>query len=780
MIEDLTHKELLRKAKSFEATLEIYRDFIESSPDLFYRTDLEGKILYVSPSVYRLSGYTVEEAIGMRLAEDFYLFPEERMAFMAKLREVGQVANFEARLKRKDRSLWWASTNAHFYRGHDGNILGVEGITRDISSQKKIEESLRATEERFRLAFHTSPDSINLSRVSDGSFVDINQGFTDLTGYTREDVTGKTSHDINIWKDPADRKCLIDGLRKTGIVRNLEAQFVRKNGDIGVGLMSSSILNANGENVILSVTRDITARKSAQEALTRSEGQLRLITDNMVDVICQTDAQLNIVYTSPSVERVFGYGPEELVGNAAIDFVHPDDIESLLQKSRKARENFASSILVKYRWRHANGTYMWTESNTRLLYDEKGQSMGAIFGTRDIDDRIRAETEKAKLEGQLVQAHKLEAIGRLAGGVAHDLNNLLSPILGYSELLLTGTNNNDPRKEKLERIIKAAEGAKNLVRQLLAFSRKQTLEYKVMNVNETLAEFEKLLRKLIREDIDIKIFLSPHIKPIMADIGQIEQVIMNLTINAADAMPEGGKLTIETMQTVLDENYARTRPGVKPGEYVMLAFSDTGYGMDEATRLKIFDPFFSTKGDQGTGLGLATVYGIVKQHEGNIWVYSEPGKGTTFKIYLPVSEKISPRKKIIKKNAMDHNGSETILVVEDNEQVRDIVCNILEVHGYKVLESENGQEARNAMASEPVDLLLTDVVMPDMNGKELHAELVKDFPGMKVIYMSGYTDNVIAHHGVLDEGVDFIQKPINTYTLVSKIREVLDRDNGGN
>jgi two-component system cell cycle sensor histidine kinase/response regulator CckA len=652
----------------------------------------------------------------------------------------------------------------------------VEGITRDISNQKNIEESLRNTEERFRLAFHTSPDSINLNRVADGSFIEVNQGFTDLTGYTRDDVTGKTSYDINIWNDPADRDRLISGLRKTGIVKNLEAQFKRKNGEIGVGLMSARILNINGEDVILSVTRDITARKAVEEALLQSDGQLRLITDNMVDVISQTDAQMNIIYTSPSVERVFGYRPEELVGTTATHLVHPDDMESVLQQARKAREQSAPSVLLKYRWRHTNGSYLWTESTARLLYDEEGQSMGAIFGTRDIDDRMQAEMERAKLESQLAQAQKLEAVGGLAGGVAHDLNNLLSPILGYGELLLKDTTENDPRKDKLERILKAAKGARNLVRQLLAFSRKQTLEYKVMNVNETLAGFEKLLRKLIRENIEIKILPSPHIKSIMADIGQIEQVIMNLVINAADAMPEGGKLTIETANVALDEDYTKTRPGVKPGEYVMLAFSDTGYGMDEETRLRIFDPFFSTKGDHGTGLGLATVYGIVKQHGGNIWVYSEPGQGTTFKIYMPISEKVSPREKAIRRDEKDHDGTETILVVEDNELVRDIVCNILDDHGYRVLESENGREARKAVAAESVDLLLTDVVMPDMNGKELHAQLERDLPGLKVVYMSGYTDNVIAHHGVLDEGVDFIQKPISTITLLSKLRSVLDRD----
>jgi PAS domain S-box-containing protein len=643
-----SYEELHQKVIDLERSIDTYRPLVENSSDLFYRTTLDGKISYISPSVYKLTGYTVEEAIGMDLAEEIYLIPDERTILLEKLQNKGEVVNFDAQLKRKDGSVWWASASAHFYRDKDGKILGVEGITRDITRLKIANQALKESEERFRLAFRTIPDAINLNRVFDGVYIDINDGFTDLTGYSRKEVIGKKSIDINIWKNLEDRKRLVDGLMKTGHVKNLEAQFVRKNGDIGIGLMSASILNINGEDVIQSITKDITERK-------------------------------------------------------------------------------------------------------------------------------QAEKEKEVLEKQLIQAQKLDSLGRLAGGVAHDLNNLLSPILGYSELLLDDFAINDQRKEKLEQINKAGVRARDLVHQLLAFSRKQTLEFKPVNINNVLTDFGKLLQRSIREDIEISIGQSPLMKPIMADIGQIEQVIMNLSINAADAMPEGGKLIIETALAELDETYTSTHSVVNPGEYVMLSFSDTGHGMDEGTRLKIFEPFFSTKGKQGTGLGLATVYGIVKQHKGNIWVYSELGNGTIFKVYLPITERVPADVSIKKKASLEVKGHETILLVEDDKQVRDLAHVILMENGYTVLPAQNGKDALKvcALHEDPIDLLLTDVVMPEMNGKALFSILREKQPNMKVIYMSGYTENIVSHHGVLDEGLQFIQKPFTVYNLTAKVREAL-------
>ena len=392
---------------------------------------------------------------------------------------------------------------------------------------------------------------------------------------------------------------------------------------------------------------------------------------------------------------------------------------------------------------------------------------------------FQAEKEKKRLYEQLLQSQKIESVGRLAGGIAHDLNNLLSPILGYSEMLMDDLNPNDNRREFIYEILEAGSRAKNLVHQLLAFSRKQTLEFQVVNLNDILNDFEKLLRRTIPEDVEISMIQSPAILPVMADIGQIEQVIMNLAINSADAMPDGGKLTIETQVIELNERYGMTHTNVNPGMYVMFSISDTGYGMSDEIKEQIFEPFYSTKGKQGTGLGLATVYGIVKQHSGNIWVYSEPNNGTTFKIYLPVTEKdhLNLKRNQFKTAVINRRGNERILLVEDNEQVLKLAASILKRQGYKLLIAKNGNEAGKIAASHDgsLDLLLTDVVMPGINGRELYHNILKKYPQIKVLYMSGYTNNIIAHRGVLEDGIKFIQKPFSNQTLLAKVREILDK-----
>ncbi|MFW2373585.1 MAG: ATP-binding protein, partial [Gammaproteobacteria bacterium] len=369
----------------------------------------------------------------------------------------------------------------------------------------------------------------------------------------------------------------------------------------------------------------------------------------------------------------------------------------------------------------------------------------------------------------------MEAIGRLAGGVAHDFNNLLAPIIGYSELLTEDSNLDDKQKQSLSEILHAGLRARNLVRQLLAFCRKQTLESRPLNLNETIKNFGELLQSTIPENIELKQIFSPDILPVMADVDQIERIIMNLAVNAADAMPNGGELTIETSVSELGEEYTATHPDLVPGSYVMLAMHDTGCGMDHETRDHIFEPFFSTKGELGTGLGLATVFGIVKQHGGSIWLHSEPGQGTMFKIYLPVTDEAPVKKKTRTMTVTDPKANECILLVDDDEQMRHLVQTILERQGYTVFSAKDSDDALATLASHqgPIHLLLTDVVMPGINGRELYKQATLDHPDLKVLYMSGYTDNIIVHHGVLDKGIQFIQKPFSNRDLIYKIRETL-------
>jgi nitrogen-specific signal transduction histidine kinase/CheY-like chemotaxis protein len=388
-------------------------------------------------------------------------------------------------------------------------------------------------------------------------------------------------------------------------------------------------------------------------------------------------------------------------------------------------------------------------------------------------------TDRKRLEEQLVVSQKMEAVGLLAGGVAHDFNNLLGVIMGYSDLLLDGFPSDDPRCHQLQQIKKAGVRATSLTRQLLAFSRKQIFQPRILDLNALVTDFNKMLLRMVGEDIELVCNLKPSLGQIKADPGQIEQVIMNLVVNSRDAMPTGGKLIIETANADLDETYCRAHPAVQPGSYAMVAVSDTGAGMDAKTQARIFEPFFTTKEQgKGTGLGLATVYGVVKQSGGYVWVYSELGKGTTFKIYFPrIDEPVQAVEAMDQGKPELLRRSETILLVEDAEPLRELTRELLENNGYTVFVAENGAEAIELAEHEdrPIHLLLTDVVMPGMSGREVASYLTAKRPDMRVIFMSGYTNDVIAHHGVLDSGISFIEKPFSQETLMRKLREVLDR-----
>jgi PAS domain S-box-containing protein len=511
------------------------------------------------------------------------------------------------------------------------------------------------------------------------------------------------------------------------------------------------------------------ALRATQEDLRRSELNFRSLVTNAPYGICRCDSTGKILDANPAFQELLGFtSADEIVGQHIYTLYN--DAEQWFELADYLRSSAPFKGLTA-EWKRKGGTTLVRVSGRSVA---NGRKEGVVF-------ELFAEdvTERRALEQQLQQSQKMEAVGRLAGGIAHDFNNLLMVISGYSEFLLERLGAEPHLRGPAQEIASASERASSLTRQLLAFSRKQMLAPRIVNLNDVASENLRMLTRMIGEDIDLVMVPSPNLWAVRADAGQIEQVIMNLAVNARDAMPSGGKLTIETSNVTLDEDYARVHGPLRPGDYVMVAISDTGNGMDQETQSHIFEPFFTTKGPKGTGLGLSTVYGIVKQSGGYIWVYSEVGRGTTFKIYLPrVASLEEPAAQVAPPRQFQkvEPGTETILLVEDEANLRYLARQYLEKQGYKVIEAADGAVAMQiAVAHEAViHLLLTDVIMPGMNGRELAQRISEIRPNVKVLYMSGYTENVIGHNGTLDAGVRLLQKPFNLRDLKDKVREVLD------
>jgi len=518
--------------------------------------------------------------------------------------------------------------------------------------------------------------------------------------------------------------------------------------------------------------RDSRAQRAAAEAALRAnEQRFRALVEHSWDAIALFGPDGAILYGSPATTRILGYELPEFVGRNALDLIHPEDRDAVVGRLTESMANPGGRVDTAARVRHKDGSWRYLEGVLTNLLDDP--SVAAIV------NNYRDATERRSLEQQVIQAQKMEAVGRLAGGVAHDFNNILTAIGGYTDLLLADLPLDDPRREDVDEIHRAADRAAGLTQQLLAFSRRQVLQPRVIDLNALVANVEKLLRRLIGEDVLLATSLGTDVGRVRADPGQLEQVIVNLAVNARDAMPAGGRLTIETRNVDLDAAYAAEHRSVVPGPYVVLAVSDTGTGMSSDVQSHMFEPFFTTKEvGKGTGLGLATVYGIVKQSGGSIWVYSELGHGTTIKVYLPrVDEPAEPLAVSVPMDAASLRGTETILLVEDEPAVRGVARQVLARQGYVVLEAPDGQTALAMIdgGAPSVDLVLTDVVMPGMSGRALADQLATRCPGVRVLYMSGYTDDAIVRHGMLERGLAYLQKPFRPDALVRKVREVLNR-----
>ena len=544
--------------------------------------------------------------------------------------------------------------------------------------------------------------------------------------------------------------------------------------------VDTDIYMVDKTNLVQCNIRDITERKKAEKSLKESEENYRILFDNAPDLIVSFNSDGNFLDLNKKFEEESGYSREEMIGKSI--FTSGILAESSVNTSIPHFEE----ILGGKKWVmfEVEGV---TKDGSKIPYElravpikKDGKIVAVQAILRNITERKQADQEKEKMKARLIQAQKMEAIGTLAGGVAHDFNNILTTIIGNAEFMLMDIDTDNPLTENIEEIKIAGERAAALTRQLLAFSRKQIVQPEILDLNKLLTGIEKMLVRLIGEDIEILMIQESALWKVEIDPGQMEQVIMNLAVNAKDAMPLGGKLTIETVNMDLDENYFDEHGIVEkqPGSYVLLTVSDTGIGMDKGVQEYIFDPFYTTKEkDKGTGLGLSTSYGIVKQNNGFIWVYSEPGQGSTFKIYLPRV------KRDIKTEEKEHppvenlSGSETVLIVEDDNSLRKLVQKSLQPHGYRILVAENGEDALRISKEHEgtIDLIITDVVMPMMGGKETAERLQAIHPQVKVIYMSGYTDDAIVHHGVLAPGLNFLEKPFSPKGLAHKVREVLDK-----
>jgi PAS domain S-box-containing protein len=639
--------------------------------------------------------------------------------------------------------------------------------TLDAREVERLNSGLERSERRLRELVENLTCGVYRARP-DGRIIEVNAALVRMLGCASEEELVGDNLPPHLYRNPKEHDRLLARCLATGRLEGEEVDWTRKDGSLIRVRLSGRVVRepADASPNLEVMVEDITERHRAEQALEHSEERYRLLFERHPLALLVFDAKtLSFLAVNEAALRQYGYSREEFLHITMQDLLLSQDVSVLWEELIHSGNRLSFGGV----WRHRrkDGTLVHVEVTKHGL--EFGGRPAWLMTAYDV-------SERKKLEEQLRQLQKMEALGRLAGGIAHDFNNLLAVITGYSELLSDSLQSEDGMHKKVDEIRKATARAVSLTHQLLAFSRKQVLEPRVLDVNGSIADLSELLRRVIGEDIELVMQLDPGVGQVKADPSQLEQVLMNLVVNARDAMPRGGKLTLETANIELDQAYARHHPGTTPGRYVMLAVSDTGIGMDAQTQARLFEPFFTTKGRaRGTGLGLATVYGIVQQSGGSIEVSSELRRGSTFRIYLPWVD-AAVRPVLATEESHPAGGAETILLVEDAEGVRELARESLERRGYAVLVASSPAEALEILQrhGRPIDLLLTDVVLPGMSGSELAARLLPFHPETKVLYMSGYTDDAVVQHGVLEEHVAFLPKPFTLAGLARKVREVLD------
>jgi two-component system cell cycle sensor histidine kinase/response regulator CckA len=773
-----------------------YRLIAEHTADLISILDMNLHFTYVSPAIMRLRGFTVEEAIGQTLKR--VLTPESiRLALAVFEQEILLEASgtadpkrmriLELEMYKKDGSVVWVEVNFSFLRDKDRKPVEILTVSRDITDRKLTEEALRESEALQRILLNNLPAGVIIVDPVTRVIERVNEQVASMFGAPVDHLMGHRCHALLC---PANEgACPVCDLGNT--IDNSEREMLRKDGSRLPILKTVKRIHLKGQEKLLECFVDMSERKRAEMELLENRKRLADIVNFLPDATLAIDKEKRVIIWNKAIEEMTSVPAAEIIGKGDYAYTVPfygearpqlmdlifmdhEDIEARYPKIAREGDCLTAEVFCNALYENKGA---WIFAKASPLYDQFGNIVGAIESIRDITERKRAEAEREKLQVQLNQAQKMESVGRLAGGVAHDFNNMLQSITGHAEMALDKIDPTHSLHGNLSEILKAAQRSADLTRQLLAFARKQTISPVALDLNETISGMLKMLHRLIGENIDFSWKPALRLWPVRVDPSQIDQIMVNLCVNARDAISGVGSVTIETENVCLDQTYRENHVGFIPGEYVLVAVSDTGTGIGKDMLEQIFEPFFTTKElGKGSGLGLSTVYGIVKQNNGFIYVYSEPAKGATFKIYLPrfVGEVMKSTGEGSEEFPLSRG--ETVLLVEDEPMILDVSREMLERLGYEVLTADTPSDALHLAKthSGEICLLITDVVMPEMNGKDLSKLICDIKPGLKCLFISGYTANVIAHHGVLDEGVHFIQKPFSIKNLAVKVREVLD------
>jgi PAS domain S-box-containing protein len=745
---------------------DIFRALTDVAQQVFFVVSADQAILqYASPSYAKVWGRSVESLERDPRSWLDAVHPEDRERVGRAFTERADGASdFQYRIVRPDGAVRWILARSGSITDGSGRTKSLCGLAMDITELKGAQLETARSELKYRRLFESAKDGILILDAVTGAIVDINPFVLQLLGYSAQECVGKKLWDIGFFENEASSRKLFNDLQTKGYVRYENVPLKTKDGRAAQVEFVSNLYAVAGKSVIQCNIRDISERRRAEEGLRRLAG----IIESSDESILGTDLKGIIQTWNRAAERLFGYRADEIVGRHISILCAPEKIDEQSEIIRAVlnREAVAPRETLRL---GKDGKAREVSVSLSLIRDGEGRPAGFSGFMRDV-------AQKNQLETRLRQSQKMEGIGRLAGGIAHDFNNLLTGIMGYSEFLLEKLPPHDPVRGDVAEILKSGIRAAALTRQLLAFSRQQALTATVLDVNAGVAELDKMLRRVIGEHIVLTFIPGANLAHVRAAAGQIEQIVINLSLNAKDSMETGGRLLIETTNVELGTDYVSTHPTAKAGRYVLLAVSDTGCGMTPDVLSHLFEPFFTTKPQgKGTGLGLSTVYGIVRQSGGSVDVDSEAGRGTTVKIYLPAVDEALAAAASPRAVPASYRGSETILVVEDDETVRKLISRVLTLNGYRTLLAATPDEAIAICArnKDSIRLMLTDIVMPGMLGDELSRRLEPSMPGMKVIYMSGYTEQSIIQRAAL-RGAAFIQKPMSHETILREIRRSLD------